>query len=112
MGDRKAMALATPMLIWLTALLLLAGGFFFLAGTVGLLRFPDVHTRLHAVTKADNLGLGLVVFGLMLQAPGVAVALKLLGIWMLALIASATSSQLVADVARVEDGHGGGGESG
>ena len=42
-----------------------AGVFFFLAGTVGLLRFPDTLTRLHALTKADNLGLGLVVLGLL-----------------------------------------------
>ena len=40
-----------------------AGLFFFLAGTVGLLRFPDTLTRLHALTKADNLGLGLIVVG-------------------------------------------------
>ena len=32
-----------------------AGAFFFLAGTVGLLRFPDSLTRLHALTKVDNL---------------------------------------------------------
>ena len=44
-----------------------AGAFFFLAGTVGLLRFPDPLTRLHALTKADNLGLGLVVLGLLPQ---------------------------------------------
>ncbi len=42
-----------------------AGAFFFLAGTVGLLRFPDSLTRLHALTKVDNLGLGLVVLGLL-----------------------------------------------
>ena len=47
-----------------------AGAFFFLAGTVGLLRFPDPLTRLHALTKADNLGLGLVVLGLLPQAEG------------------------------------------
>ena len=41
-----------------------AGALFFLAGTVGLLRFPDSLTRLHALTKVDNLGLGLVVLGL------------------------------------------------
>jgi multicomponent Na+:H+ antiporter subunit G len=51
-------------------LLLAAGAFFFLAGTVGLLRFPDVHTRLHALTKADNVGLGLVTLALALQADG------------------------------------------
>jgi multicomponent Na+:H+ antiporter subunit G len=33
-----------------------AGAFFFLAGTVGLLRFPDTLTRLHALTKARKQG--------------------------------------------------------
>ena len=48
-----------------------AGAFFFLAGTVGLLRFPDTLTRLHALTKADNLGLGLIVLGLLPHVDGV-----------------------------------------
>ncbi|HEX2840482.1 monovalent cation/H(+) antiporter subunit G [Hyphomicrobium sp.] len=68
---------------------------FFLAGTVGLLRFPDTLTRLHALTKADNLGLGFVVLGLM-PLVGVFVALKLVCIWLLVLFASATVSQLIA----------------
>ena len=46
---------------WISAALILAGMFFFVAGTVGLLRFPDFFTRLHALTKADNLGFGLVI---------------------------------------------------
>ncbi len=80
-----------------------AGVFFFLAGTVGLLRFPDALTRLHALTKADNLGLGLVVLGLLPRAPGLLGALKLIGIWLLVLLASATVSQLIARVARRAD---------
>ncbi len=52
----------------LTIIAVSAGAFFFLAGTVGLLRFPDALSRLHALTKADNLGLGLVVLGLLFQA--------------------------------------------
>ena len=43
----------------------------------GLLRFPDTLTRLHALTKADNLGLGLVVLGLLPQVDGVLRGLKL-----------------------------------
>ena len=77
-----------------------AGVFFFLAGTVGLLRFPDALTRLHALTKADNLGLGLVVIGLLPRAGGLAVALKLIGIWLLVLLSSATVSQLIGRAAR------------
>ena len=80
----------------LSALLLLGGTFFFIAGTVGLLRFPDIYTRLHAVTKADNLGLGLLVVGLGLQAESGWAALKLLLIWGVALLASATSSHAIA----------------
>jgi len=70
-------------------LLLVVGAFFFFAGTVGLLRFPDVYCRLHALAKADNLGLGCVLLGLALQADSLAAALKLLLIWPLVLAASA-----------------------
>ncbi len=43
---------------------LVGGIFFFTAGTVGLLRFPDALTRMHATTKCDTLGAGLVLVGL------------------------------------------------
>ncbi len=77
-----------------------AGGVFFLAGTVGLLRFPDSLSRLHALTKADNLGLGLVVVGLLPQAGGLLAALKLIAVWLLAQLAGATVTQLVARAVR------------
>ncbi|MBB3038643.1 cation:proton antiporter [Hoyosella altamirensis] len=80
----------------LTTLLIGLGCVFFTAGTVGLLRFPDLRTRIHALTKADNLGLGLIVLGLILQAGSVAIALKLVLIWLLALVAAATSATLLA----------------
>jgi len=83
-----------------TVVLLTSGAAFFLAGTVGLLRFPDVYTRLHAITKADNIGLGLMISGLALQAESWAVAGKLLLIWWLVLLASASVAYLVAAVAR------------
>jgi multicomponent Na+:H+ antiporter subunit G len=85
------------------AALLLAGVLFFLVGTLGLLRFPDVYTRVHALTKADNLGLGLIVFGLLPSAGSAAAAVKLLLIWGLALVASATAGYLVARAARRND---------
>jgi multicomponent Na+:H+ antiporter subunit G len=77
-----------------------AGAFFFLAGTVGLLRFPDPLSRLHALTKADNLGLGLVVLGLLPQAEGFLAGLKLVAVWLLAQLAGATVTQLIARAAR------------
>jgi len=81
---------------FLSAALLIAGAIFFLAGTLGLLRFPDVYTRLHALTKADNVGLGLMVVGLAVQAESWAVAGKLLLIWALVLLAGAGVAHLVA----------------
>lgn len=80
---------------YLTAALLILGALFFLAGTVGLLRFPDVYTRLHALTKADNVGLGLMVIGLALQAQTWTAVGKLLLIWLLVLLAGASVSQLI-----------------
>ncbi len=81
-----------------------AGAFFFLAGTVGLLRFPDAYTRLHALTKADNLGLALVVIGLLPQMDGLLAAAKLVLVWLLVLLSSAVVSQLIARSARRQDG--------
>ena len=72
---------------------------FFLSGTVGLIRFPDVYTRLHALTKADNVGLGFVICGLVLQSGSWAVIVKLLLIWLLVLIASSASCHLIASSA-------------
>ena len=79
---------------------IVAGAIFFLAGTLGLLRFPDTFTRLHALTKADNLGLGLVVLGLLPQVDGVITGLKLVVVWLLVMLAGACASQLVARAAR------------
>ena len=83
-----------------TVLAVMGGAFFFLAGTVGLLRFPDPLTRLHALTKADNLGLGLIVLGLLPRADGPFGALKLIVVWLLVQLAGATVSQLIAREAR------------
>jgi multicomponent Na+:H+ antiporter subunit G len=86
-----------------TIIAMLAGIFFFVAGTVGLLRFPDVYTRLHALTKADNLGLGMVVLGLLPQASHITVALKLIVVWLLVLLTSSDVSQLIARAARRQE---------
>ena len=83
----------------LSALLLVAALFFFVAGTVGLLRFPDLYSRLHALTKADNVGLGLTVLALMLQAESWSEVFKLGLIWVMVLTASATVCFLIGNEA-------------
>ncbi|TVP76255.1 monovalent cation/H(+) antiporter subunit G [Thioalkalivibrio sp.] len=84
---------------WIGGLLVFLGIPFFLLGTLGLLRFPDVYTRLHALAKADNVGLGLVCIGLGVQSGSVALLLKLILIWVLMLISSATVAGLIARTA-------------
>ena len=83
----------------LSVLLVIAGGGFFMAGTLGLLRFPDVYCRLHALTKADNVGLGLIVAGLVLQVETWSAAGQLILIWLLVMFASSVAGYLVAHTA-------------
>jgi len=80
-------------------MLMLIGLVFFLAGTAGILRFPDVYTRLHALTKADNLGLGFLALALMFQCESLFEIVKLLLIWVLILFSSSLSAFLVANAA-------------
>jgi len=84
----------------LSALLVVAGAGFFLAGSIGLLRFPDVYSRLHALSKADNLGLGLLVLGLAVGAESLLDVVHLLLVWLLVLAASATTAHVIARHAR------------
>jgi multicomponent Na+:H+ antiporter subunit G len=76
-----------------------AGAVLFIAGTLGLIRFPDTLSRLHALSKADNLGLGLIVIGLMPQAESFAGGAKMVCVWLLAQLSAATASQLLASAA-------------
>lgn len=84
------------------ALLLVIGTSFFLVGTVGILRLPDLLSRLHALTKADTVGLGFVVLALCLLAGDIGTIVKLLLVWVLALVSAATVAQLVAARAAVD----------
>lgn len=80
----------------LAGLFIVAGCVFFTAGTVGILRFGDLASRLHALTKADNLGLGLLLVGLMLQAQSAGTAAKLALVWLFAVFSSALGARLLA----------------
>ncbi|WP_144931235.1 cation:proton antiporter [Kocuria marina] len=51
------------MITGLSAVLIVCGVLFFTAGTAALIRFPDIRSQLHALTKADNLGPGLIMVG-------------------------------------------------
>lgn len=81
---------------WLAVVLITAGVFFYLSGTFGLVRFPDTYTRLHALTKADNLGLGLLAMGLLVKTDDVFLGMKIVLVWLLTLVGSAVNAYLIA----------------
>ncbi len=85
------------MLLDLLALALIAvGAFFFVAGTIGLLRFPDTLCRLHALTKADGLGLGLTCLGVALLAGTAGEVVRIVLIWFFVATSSAVCGHLIA----------------
>lgn len=85
---------------WIAGLLMSGGALFFLGAALGLLRFPDVFSRLHAVAKADTIGLALLVTGLALTADRWQMVIRLGLVWVLVLAASATTCTLIARAAR------------
>lgn len=90
--------------VWLIQGALLIGGCaFFAIGTLGLFRFSDTLTRIHALTKVDNLGLGFIVLALLFSVPSLAAGLKVVLIWLVALAASATSAHLIARAVRSQN---------
>jgi multicomponent Na+:H+ antiporter subunit G len=62
----------------LSWILLLGGSFFALVGALGVIRMPDLFTRLHAAGLTDTMGAGLILCGLMLQGGGFPVTIRLI----------------------------------
>ncbi len=88
--------LALDIISWL---FLLSGSFFCLTGAVGLLRFPEFFSRIHAASLTDTLGASLILIGLMFQA-GWGLALpKLILILIFSLLAGTTASHAMAKAA-------------
>ena len=77
-------------------LLLLGGLFFFLVGTIGLYRLPDVFTRLHATTKSDTLGAGLIILSVMIYMGFDIIVLKLFLILMFIWITNPTAAHIIS----------------
>jgi multicomponent Na+:H+ antiporter subunit G len=77
----------------------LLGAFFFLAGTVGLIRLPDFYSRAHAAAKCDTVGAGAILLALAFALGPEAGAAKLLGLALLILITGPTASHALSRAA-------------
>ena len=82
-----------------SALFLLIGSFLCISGGVGILRFPDFYTRMHAVGVTDTLATAMILIGLMLQNPDGLVILKLIIILLMTLFINPTASHALAKAA-------------
>ena len=90
------MDLALELLTWLS---FLAGGFFLIAGGVGLIRFPDFYTRMHAAGMTDTLGAALLLLGMVVQSGDVLTAIKLIMIGFFIFFTSPTATYAIAHAA-------------
>ena len=83
----------------LSAVLIVAGSFFVVVGAIGLVRMPDVFTRMHATSVTETAGAGLLLIGLMLQAGFTLLTLKLLFVLLLFLLTAPVATHALAQAA-------------
>lgn len=83
----------------LSGILIVAGSLFVLVGAIGLIRLPDVYTRIHGVSLIDTAGALLIVVGLMIQAGPTLIAVKLLFIFLLIFFTGPVATHAVAQAA-------------
>ena len=84
---------------FISAIFLLIGSFLCISGGVGILRFPDFYTRMHAVGVTDTLAAAMILIGLILQSPNSLVLIKLLIILVVTLFINPTASHALAKTA-------------
>ena len=75
------------------------GGFFVVVGGIGVLRMPDLYTRMHAVSVTETLGTILVLLGLMVMAGWSLASFKLFAILLFLLFTAPVSSYALANTA-------------
>ena len=90
------MDLALDILSWIC---LLGGSIMCIIGGIGLLRLPDLFTRMHAAGIIDTLGIALILLGLMLQGGGVLVIIKLVAILLFIFFTGPTATHALAKAA-------------
>ncbi|MGB0682912.1 MAG: monovalent cation/H(+) antiporter subunit G [Magnetovibrionaceae bacterium] len=76
--------------------LLMAGCLLCIIGAIGILRLPDVFSRLHGAGIIDTLGVMMVMAGLLLQAPSWIVAVKLVLVFVFIFFTSPTTTHALS----------------
>lgn len=82
-----------------SGLCLFIGSFLCISGGIGILRFPDFYTRMHAVSVTDTLGAGMILVGLMINSTDFLLFSKLVMVLLLTLLVGPTTSHVLAKAA-------------
>lgn len=79
----------------IAALALLGGSFFMLVAAIGILRLPDFYTRMHAITKAGTLGVGLILLGLSLHFAHLSAVTRAVAVFVFVLLTAPVSAHMI-----------------
>lgn len=75
---------------------LVGGSLFALIGALGVIRFPDVYTRIHAASLIETLGAGLILLGLIFQAGLTLISVKLVLVFIFMFFTNPTTTHALA----------------
>jgi len=95
----------TFLIDYLAGILIVIGAFFTLTASIGLLRLPDLYTRMHAASKAGTLGSCVVLIALAVHAQDVAIATRALAGVAFFLLTAPISAHLLAKAAHAAGYH-------
>jgi len=84
----------------LSWVLVSAGVFFIVVGSLGLIRMPDIYTRLHAAGMTDSIGAGCILVALAIQSGFNLVSVRLMMVWGFLLLTSPIATHALARAAR------------
>lgn len=84
---------------WIAGACFLAGATLAMLAGVGVVRMPDVFTRMQASTKASTLGLGFLLLGLVIEQPALAIVMRAVIIVVFMMLTSAVAAHVIARAA-------------
>ena len=82
-----------------SAFFLIAGSFFIFVASLGMFRFPDIYTRMHAASKSISLGLGCLLIGAILYFVTILILLKAIAVLLFIFMTMPVAAQMISRVA-------------
>ena len=82
----------------LIAICLVSGTFFTLVAAMGILRMPDIYMRIHAVTKAGTVGIGLTLLAVSLFFNNAAVTSRVIGIMLFIIMTTPAAAHMLGKI--------------